>query len=155
MNKMTNNDILRRLRYTFNFTNQQMLDIFELGALAANENQLITWLKRDDDEGYKSCPDKVLAHYLNGLIIFKRGKKDDQPMPVEEELTNNIILRKLKIALNLHAEGIIDILALADFRLGKSELSAFFRKPTHKHYRECKDQVLRNFIAGLQKQPKP
>lgn len=151
---MTNNDILRRIRYTFNFTNQQMVEIFKLGELEATEDQLLVWLKRDDDEGYKSCPDKALAHYLNGLIVFKRGKNGDKPMPVEEKLNNNIIMRKLKIALNMQADAILEVLASVDFRLGKSELSAFFRKPGHKHYRECKDQVLRNYIAGLQKIPK-
>jgi uncharacterized protein YehS (DUF1456 family) len=151
---MTNNDVLRRLRYTFNFTNTQMVEIFGLGALEVNEEQLLIWLKRDDEEGYKSCPDTTFAHYLNGLIVFKRGRKDDNPIPVEDKLNNNIILRKLKIAMNFQSDDIVRILDTANFRIGKSELSAFFRKPGHKHYRECKDQVLRNFIAGIQQIPK-
>jgi uncharacterized protein YehS (DUF1456 family) len=152
---MTNNDILRRLRYTFNFTNQQMVDIFALGNLEVTEDQVLIWFKREEDKDYKSCRDKTLAHYLNGLIVFKRGKKeDDKPVPVEDELNNNIILRKLKIAMNMQSDDMIKVLETADFRIGKSELSAFFRKPGHKHYRVCKDQVLRNFIAGLQNLPK-
>ena len=57
---------------------------------------------------------------------------------------------KLKIALNLKSEDVLEILQLAEFQLSKHELSAFFRKPGHKHYRDCKDQVLRNFLKGLQ-----
>ena len=47
-------------------------------------------------------------------------------------------------------DDVLETLKLANFRLSKHELSAFFRKPDHKHYRECKDQVLRNFLQGLQ-----
>jgi uncharacterized protein YehS (DUF1456 family) len=94
--------------------------------------------------------DRELAIFLNGLIIEKRGKKDGlQPEP-ESRLSNNSIFTKLKIALNLKAEDVLEILSLADFALSKHELSAFFRKPEHKHYRECQDQVLRNFLNGLQ-----
>ncbi|HEY5775804.1 MAG TPA: DUF1456 family protein, partial [Xanthomonadales bacterium] len=63
---------------------------------------------------------------------------------------NNIILRKLKIALNLQADDVQALIRQADFSLSKHELSAFFRKPEHKHYRECKDQVLRYFLKGVQ-----
>ncbi|MDB4261608.1 DUF1456 family protein, partial [bacterium] len=68
----------------------------------------------------------------------------------EDALTNNLILRKLKIALELQSEDIIDILKLAELELSASELSSFFRKPGHRNYRACKDQVLRNFLMGLQ-----
>ncbi|AYC06892.1 Glutamate synthase (NADPH) large chain [Vibrio cholerae] len=54
--------------------------------------------------------------------------------------------------MNLKAEDILEILQLADFRLSKHELSAFFRKPDNKHYRECKDQVLKSFLLGLERQ---
>jgi len=57
---------------------------------------------------------------------------------------------KLKIALNLKAEDVLEIMELAGFLMSKHELSAFFRKPGHKHYRECKDQILRNFLKGMQ-----
>jgi uncharacterized protein YehS (DUF1456 family) len=92
----------------------------------------------------------MFATFLNGLINVIRGKKDGpQPEP-ETRLTNNIIFRKLKIAFDLQAEDILSILSSVEFRLSKHELSAFFRKADNRHYRECKDQVLRNFLAGLQ-----
>ena len=91
-----------------------------------------------------------MATFLNGLIVDKRGKKDGpQPEP-EKQLSNNIVFRKLKIALNLQADEVLSLVNQADFRISKHELSAFFRKPGHKHYRECKDQVLRNFLKGMQ-----
>jgi len=147
---MTNNDVLRRVRYVFDFGDPEMISIFGLGGREVTRKQISDWLKRDDDPTFKECGDTELAVFLNGLIVEKRGKKDGpQPEP-ESSLTNNIVFMKLKIALNLKADDVLGILALADFRLSKHELSAFFRRPGHKHYRECKDQILRNFLTGLQ-----
>ena len=107
-------------------------------------------LKKEEDEGFKKCTDTLLATFLNGLINNWRGKREGpQPVP-EKRLTNNIIFRKLKIALNLKDDDILQIMALADFDISKHELSAFFRKVGHKHYRECKDQILRRFLQGVQ-----
>jgi uncharacterized protein YehS (DUF1456 family) len=127
-----------------------MMAIFDLADESVTRTQISAWLKKESDSDYEKLTDKRLAIFLNGLITDKRGKKDGpQPEP-ETRLTNNMIFMKLKIALNLKAEEILEVLLLADFRLSKHELSAFFRKPGHKHYRECKEQVLRNFLHGLQ-----
>jgi uncharacterized protein YehS (DUF1456 family) len=152
---MTNNDVLRRLRYTFDYSDKKMLAIFAAADTEVTLAQLRSWLKKDDEEGYKNCSDKQLAIFLNGLINDRRGKRDgEQPQP-ETKLTNNLVLVKLKIALNLKAEDMLAILALANFKLSKHALSALFRKPGHKHYRDCKDQILRNFLQGLQQQHRP
>ena len=148
---MNNNDVLRRIRYTFDFDDTKMIAIFALGGLDVTRAEISDWLKKDDDPDYRKCSDVQLARFLNGLIIDKRGRRDGpQPEP-ETSLTNNIIFRKLKIALNLQAEEILALIKQADFSMSKHELSAFFRRPDHKHYRECKDQVLRYFLKGVQK----
>jgi len=147
---MNNNDILRRIRYTFNFKDSKMMALMSLPEQAASREQISAWLKKEDDSNYQECSDTQLAIFLNNLITDVRGKKEGpQPSP-EKHLTNNMIFMKLKIALNLKAEDVLAILALAGQKLGKHELSAFFRKTEHKHYRECKDQVLRNFLKGIQ-----
>jgi uncharacterized protein YehS (DUF1456 family) len=147
---MTNNDILRRLRYTFDFGDSKMIAIFGLVNYQVTREQISDWLKKDDDPAFQKCSDTQLAIFLNGLINDKRGKKEGpQPEP-EQRLTNNIIFKKLKIALNLKAEDVLEIMERADLRISKHELSAFFRKPGHKHYRVCKDQILRNFLKGVQ-----
>ncbi|MGP8304810.1 DUF1456 family protein [Vibrio sp. YIC-376] len=152
---MTNNDILRRVRYTFDLKDNVMTEIFSLVDFKVTDEQVTSWLKKEDDESFAELSDKELAIFLNGFINFKRGKREgEQPKP-EEKLSNNIVFQKLRIALNLKAEDILEILQLVDFRLSKHELSAFFRKPENKHYRECKDQVLRNFLLGLQHQLRP
>lgn len=147
---MTNNDIFRRLRYIFDFNDAKMIAVFGAADHQVTRAQISDWLKKDDDPAVQKCSDTQLAIFLNGLINHKRGKKPGpQPEP-EKRLTNNMIFMKLKIALNLKAEDVLDILALADFRISTHELSALFRRPGHKHYRECKDQILRNFLKGLQ-----
>lgn len=147
---MNNNDTLRRIRYTFNFSDANMIELFESGGCQVTRAQVSDWLKKEEDPESQELDDEHLAAFLNGLINDRRGKKEGpQPEP-EKKLNNNIILRKLKIALNLKDEDIISILELVRFRLGKAELSAFFRNPNHHHYRECKDQILRNFLHGIQ-----
>jgi uncharacterized protein YehS (DUF1456 family) len=147
---MKNNNIIRRIRYAFDFSDSKMVAIFGLADHKVTRNQLSDWLKKEEDPAFQKCSDTLLAIFLNGLIIDRRGKREGpQPKP-EQRLTNNSIFTKLKIALDLKAEGILEIMALTDVSISKHELSAFFRKPDHKHYRECKDQILRNFIYGVQ-----
>jgi uncharacterized protein YehS (DUF1456 family) len=147
---VTNNDTLRRLRYIFDFNDSKMIILFGLADLEVTRGQVSDWLKREDDPDYKNCTDTQLAIFLNGLIIDKRGKREGpQPKP-EKRLTNNIIFRKIRIALDLKADDVLEIMALANLRISKHELSAFFRKPDQKQYRECKDQILRNFLKGVQ-----
>jgi len=152
---MTNNDILRRIRYTFDFNDSKMISIFNQANLEVTRTQISDWLKKEDDPAYQNCNDLQLAIFLNGLIIDKRGKKEGpQPEP-EKRLTNNIIFRKLRIAFDLKAEDVLAIMDLANLKMSKHELSAFFRKPDHKHFRECKDQILRNFLKGVQLKYRP
>lgn len=147
---MTNNDILRRIRFIFDFNDTNMIEIFDLGGLQVTREQVIAWLKKDTDRAFQKCSDSQLAVFLNGFIVHRRGKREGaQPEP-EQTITNNIIFRKLKIALDLQAEVILEILELSNIQLSKHELSAFFRKPGHKHYRDCKDSILHGFLNGAQ-----
>jgi len=146
---MTNNDILRRIRYTFDYHESKMVAIFALADCKVTQEQISNWLRKEDEPEYQNCNDAQMAIFLNGLINEKRGKKEGaQPTP-EKKLTNNIVFRKLKIALNLKDDDILEMLGLANVTISKHELSAFFRRADHKHYRTCKDQILRNFLKGM------
>ncbi len=147
---MTNNDILRRVRYAFDFNDSKMMALFTLADYPVTREQISAWLKKDDDPALVEFRDREMALFLNGFIVDKRGKKEGpQPEP-EQRTNNNIIFRKLRIALNLKDDDILKILALDERHMSKHELSAFFRKPGHNHYRACMDQILRNFLKGLQ-----
>jgi uncharacterized protein YehS (DUF1456 family) len=147
---MTNNDILRRIRYVFDFDDSKMMALFAQEDQSATRAEVSAWLKRDDEPDFLELNDRQLALFLNGLIDDRRGKKEGARPEPESVLTNNIILRKLKIALNFKDDNVLEMLNLANMKLSKHELSAFFRKADHKHYRECQSQVLRNFLKGLQ-----
>lgn len=147
---MKSNDILRRLRYILDLDDEQMVSIFAEVEQTVSKEQVSAWLKKDDDPDFQECSDVMFATFLNGLVVNRRGRKDGPLPEPEQKLNNNAVLRKLKIAFNLQAEEILKILELSDVSISKHELSAFFRRPDHKHYRDCKDQVLRNFLSGLQ-----
>ena len=152
---MTNNDSFRSLRYTFNLNDSKMIKTFALGGLKVNREQVSNWLKREEDPNYVSLKGSEFASFLNGFIIQKRGKRDGPPPTPENWMTNNLILKKLKIALELRSDDIKELLMLSNFPIGNHELSAFFRKRDHKHFRQCQDQVLRLFLKGLQLKYRP
>lgn len=147
---MTNNDILRRIRFIFDFSDTQMIEVFAQADLKVTREQVSNWLKTDDKPDFVELSDPLFATFLNGFINKKRGKKEGaQPAP-ETRLNNNIIFRKLKIALDFKEENILEVMQLASFPISKHELSALFRRQDHHNYRECQTQILRNFLKGLQ-----
>ncbi|MCW3789077.1 DUF1456 family protein [Plebeiibacterium sediminum] len=148
---MNNNIVLRSLRFTFDFNDDTMIKIFSLGNEKVTRAQVSDWLKKDTDEEFKTIIDSYLSAFLNGLIVLKRGKQEGKEIKNEKKLNNNQVLRKLKIALSLKDEDMLEILDLVDMKVSKHELSAFFRKPDQNQFRMCKDQILRKFLFGIQK----
>ncbi|HKK32473.1 MAG TPA: DUF1456 family protein [Desulfomicrobiaceae bacterium] len=147
---MTNNDILRRLRYIEHLDNPNMLAVFGLSGLSVTETDLDDMLKREEEPGAMECPDKVLNAFLDGLITKRRGPRDDGPNRKGDlPLNNNLILRKLRIALELKDTDIIDIMQEVGTTVSKNEVSALFRKRDHRNFKACGDQFLRKFLSGL------
>jgi len=162
---MNNNDILIRLRYALDLKNSEMKDIFELGGVEVTSEEVVMLLKKSKDNyqdeseniGNMECSNAMLDAFLNGFITFKRGKQETKPGQSEKptlsitsnESVNNIILKKLKIALTLTSEEMLDILDEAGITVTKGELSAVLRKEGHKNYKECGDRYVRNFLKGL------
>ncbi|CAM3841608.1 DUF1456 family protein [Mesobacillus zeae] len=160
---MENNDILIRLRYAQDIKNTDMVEIFKLGGVEVTKEEVLKMLKKpkdsydheaDDDEDYINCNNVKLESFLNGYIIFKRGKQDPKPGQPDsparsKESINNILLKKLKIALALTSEDMLDIFNKAGITVTKGELSAILRKEGHKNYKECGDKYARNFLKGL------
>jgi len=135
-----------------------MLKIFDLVNYKLSVEELQRYLHKEEHKDYLIMPDYLLCIFLDGFIQFKRGKKEGEEELTQAErvasskkqkLNNNVIVNKIKIALSLKAEDLIEILKLADFRISKSEISAFFRKPSHRNYRECGNQFLRNMLTGI------
>ncbi|HZV81999.1 MAG TPA: DUF1456 family protein [Geobacteraceae bacterium] len=149
---VTNNDILRRFRYALDISNPKMLEIFRLAGHELDQTALMALLKKEEDAGFLPCSNGLLEGFLDGLIILRRGPREGEPPEAarpDEQLTNNVILRKLRIALELRDDEMVSIMKLSGVTVSKSELGAFFRSKGHKNYKECGDQFLRSFLKGL------
>src|SRR3954463_11260458 len=143
---MTNNDVLRSVRYLLNVSDETLADIIRLGQGEVSRGELVAFLKKEDEDGYQACSDAVMAHFLNGLVTYKRGKDDARPpQPLELPVTNNTVLKKVRVAFELKDDDIIALLRKTGLVVSKTELGAFFRRPDHRNYRDCGDQFLRNF----------
>lgn len=155
---MIHNDVLRRLRYALSINDSSAIAIFKLANYDMPLDYLQSIMKKEQEKGFVPCRDKILSLFLDGLIIKYRGAqpgKEPVVLKAGQEISNNEILRKIRIALTLKDEDIIALMKLANFNLGKSELSALFRKPEHRNYKVCGDQFLRNFLQGLTKKHRP
>ena len=147
---MTNNDVLRSVRYMLNVSDAKLIEIARLADCEITQEDIVAFLKRDDEEGYRECDHEVMAHFLDGLIFYKRGRNRDLPRhPIEIPITNNIVLKKLRVAFELKDTDIIALIEKSGLTVSKTELGAFFRKQGHRNYRECGDQFLRNLLKGL------
>ena len=153
---MTNNDVLRRLRFAFDFSNKEAVTLFSLdpsSTIKMDQANFLTRLAKEDDDDFQACSDAELCAFLDGLIVSKRGLRDGvkamPPKPDDFRMSKNDILKKLRIAMTFQEQQMLYTLAQGGTTLSKSELGALFRNPTHKHFRSCGNQVLRNFIKGL------
>lgn len=147
---MLNNDVMRSLRYILNVSDAKIAEITRLNGCELPDEEAVAYLKKEDEEGYKPCGDRIMAHFLDGLVIYKRGRDESRPTPpIELPINNNIVLKKLRVAFELKEDDLHDILKSVDFPVSKPELNALFRKAGHSNYRACGDQLLRNFLKGL------
>jgi uncharacterized protein YehS (DUF1456 family) len=170
---MENNDRLIRLRYALDIKDTDIVEIFKLGGIKLTKEEVQKMLTKSKDDTHSTadkesgiegseesirCNNSMLDSFLNGFIIFKRGKQDSdvekpanpQVLSLKESVNvSNVLLKKLKIALALSSEDMIDIFEEAGVTLSKGELSAILRKEGHRNYRECGDSYARNFLKGL------
>jgi uncharacterized protein YehS (DUF1456 family) len=149
---MINNDVLRSIRYMLDLGDDKVAGIARLPdpAFVIDRDEVRAFLLRDDEPGYLDCSDAALAHFLDGLILHRRGRDESlPPRAVEKRIGNNVVLKKLRVAFELRDADMHRVFADAGFPVSKPELSALFRQPGHKNFRRCGDQLLRNFLKGL------
>ena len=147
---MITNDVLRSLRYLLETDDTGLASIIALGGGTTTRPEITSFLLREDEPGYLVCPDPLLAQFLDGLIIHRRGREENAPPRAPEKLiTNNTVLKKLRVAFELKEDDLIGLMAASGFQVSKPELSALFRNPAHKNFRAAGDQFLRNFLKSL------
>lgn len=149
---MIHNDVLRSIRYMLDLSDQMVIDIAHLAdpAFEIDRAQVQAFLKRDDEAGHVECSDAMLARFLDGLLIHRRGRDTSKPpRPIEKRINNNLVLKKLRVAFHLQDADMHQAFEEVGFPVSKPELSSFFRQADHRNYRACGDQILRNFLKGL------
>jgi uncharacterized protein YehS (DUF1456 family) len=149
---MINNDVLRSIRFMLDLSDNKVVEITKLADadFPIEKTDVQAFLRKDDEEGYVECSNRVLAHFLDGLVFHYRGKDESQPQrPIEKRVTNNVVLKKLRVAFQLKDVDMHQAFEDAGFPISKPELTALFRQPDHKNFRLCGDQALRNFLKGL------
>jgi len=149
---MINNDVLRSVRYMLDLSDNKVVEIAKLSDadIPIDKTDVQAFLKKDDEEGYAECSNQVLAHFLDGLVFHYRGKDESlPPRPIEKRVTNNVVMKKLRVAFQLKDVDMHQAFQDAGFPISKPELTALFRQPGHKNFRLCGDQLLRNFLKGL------
>jgi uncharacterized protein YehS (DUF1456 family) len=149
---MIGNDVLRSVRYLLDLSDAAVIETIRLADpdAAVERTDVQAWLQKEGEDGFVACPDPMLARFLDGLIVHYRGRDDSRPpRPIPARLSNNEVLKKLRVAFSLQDVDMHAVFESAGFPVSKPELSALFRMPGHKNYRPCGDQMLRNFLKGL------
>jgi uncharacterized protein YehS (DUF1456 family) len=152
---MDNNDVLKRLRYALNIPDRKIVEMFASVDYAIGKDELEGIFKAEGEGGYVRCDDSLMEKFLDALVLSRRGKRKEDDaerrprLSGQRHISNNDILKRLRIALELKDEELIAIMHLAGSEISKSELGALFRKSGHPNYRPCGDQFLRLFLSGL------
>lgn len=149
---MTNNDVLRAVRYMLDLSDARVAEIITLAdpGLVLSRDDMQGLLKKEDEPGGVACSDRILAAFLDGLVVYRRGRDSSGPTrPLEKRVDNNVVLKKLRVAFKLQDVDMHQILESAGMPVSKPEMSALFRQRGHKNFRLCGDQLLRHFLKGL------
>ena len=149
---MNNNELLRSIRDALELDDATMIKVFKEAGREFGQSAISAFMKTEDEDNYIPCSNPVMGFFLDGLIIHKRGRKEGEAPVASKpvaELSNNTILKKLRIALDLKEEDLVGILKMGGVSATKHEITALFRKEGHKHYKECEDQLLRSFMKGV------
>jgi uncharacterized protein YehS (DUF1456 family) len=150
--KMAHNSTLRSIRNALNLDDSTMISIFKESGREIGLSTITALTASEDDDNYIPCADPVFGFFLEGLIIHKRGRKDDAsvlPSQPALKLTRNDIIKKLRIALDLKEDEMISLFKTSHIEVSKNDLSALFRKEGNKHYKECSEQLFKEFLKGL------
>ncbi len=147
---MTTNSILQKLQTILNVETKQIHEIFILGGYDLPLARVEGYLADRDDKAFLDCGYEALGHFLDGLIVYKRGPSEKKKEEEVVALDNNLILKKLRIAYELKEVDLYAIFHSVEIDISKSELNSLFRKVGHKNYRACPDSILELFLDGLE-----
>lgn len=143
---MKNNALLQTICQALALSEQDLCELFQLcdRTLAAAQSA----------ELLAECSNEQMRCVLEGLILAKRGPRQDGEPPSldDRDVSNNELLKKLRIAFNLQQEDMQLKFEKGGARLSRGEFGGLFRKPGSKNFRPCSDELLLQFLDGFQSQ---
>jgi len=147
---MTPNDTLHRIQTALHLSGEEMMAVYALEKHLITPERIAAITARLDTPGAQECTYEELGIFLDGLIRLKRGTiSNPPPEDAEIVLDNNLILKKLRIALQLKDPEILIVFGLAERDISISRIKDLFRNPIHPKYRSCSDAILNDFLIGL------
>jgi len=149
---MQTNHVFCRLVQALQWKPEELQAIFTLADIELSTNQLARLQKNPAEPGFESLPDYVLIKFFDALIEQRRGRRVGAPAPEvskRAKLSNNEVLKKLRIAFNLQEQQLRELFKCVTIELTKSDMSALFRKPDQPAFKICDDELLLDFIDGL------
>lgn len=149
---MTNNDFLRSFRYALELDAGALSSFFAEGGASVPLRRVAAMLKDEGEAGYELLHDDLLGNFLDGLVSTYRGPRAAGEPTAKAEparISNNRILRALRIAFELRDTDIQAFMQAAGREVSKAELGALFRREDHRNYQPCGDQFMRAFLRGL------
>jgi uncharacterized protein YehS (DUF1456 family) len=144
------NEVIFRIQKALSLSLDDIIEMYKLEHYTIEPSRIDSLIKRHQHKDFELCSYEELGTFLDGLVTLKRGpspKKSNNDEIVE--LTNNLILKKLRIALELKEAETEIIFGLAEVELTKQELKSLFRKEGHKNFKPCSDALLMSFLEGL------
>jgi len=145
------NDILFKIKTALSLDNETILEIYKLADYEMSEERLLNILKKHQDKGYEEATYEELGLFLDGLVLLKRGPSDKvQNEDAVVELSNNLILKKIRVAMELKEAELVILFALAEVTLTKRQIGSLFRKEGSKNFKACSDELLMAFLDGLE-----
>ena len=142
---------LHKIRQALRLDDETMLEIYALEGYPMEEKRLKAILKKPSTKSHENATYEELGLFLDGLIRLRRGEiRNPPPEDAEIELDNNLILKKLRIALQLRDMDMEAIFELGERPMSRAKLRDLFRAPDHPKYLPCPDAVLNDFLLGLE-----
>ena len=146
---MKNSQIIQAIKEALNLNRAQILHIYELEEFPMSKERLDAILKNSSKKGSVNATYEELGVFLDGLIKYKRGLPKESSTPQDVVLDNNLILKKLRAALNLKEYELALIFELADYNISRSAIKDMFRSSNHPKLKECSNKTLQAFLEGL------
>ena len=145
---MHNHDLLRRLATALHLSDEDLTIMVRQAGIEASLPSPGALLLDPEEDGHQACDDATMVALLDALIVLRRGPRDGPP-PESQALSTNLVLKKLRIALNLHDKQMLTIFEQAGMHMSRNQLGAMFRSPNNKHFQTCSEGQLVCFLTGL------